>query len=108
MEGLDYHQFFNEERQPINNNNNPTISQMALNQEMKSTLSLTDTIPSVKVMGRTAIARYITSIPINNENNNMNNYDNTDRMLSYEETRVWQLINGKWKVVHLHRGPFHE
>jgi len=48
---------------------------------------------SVRVMGTSAVVTY-TRVE-------------GDKKDVFNETRVWQLIQGRWKHVHMHRSPSH-
>jgi len=52
--------------------------------------------PHVRVMGTSAVVSYVRLMQIRNA-------DGTTQSLSFDESRVWQLLQGKWRCVHFHR-----
>jgi len=54
--------------------------------------------PKVRVMGEVALVTYVRLVQYLDENS-------TPVTTHYEETRVWQLQQGRWRHVHFHRSP---
>jgi hypothetical protein len=54
--------------------------------------------PKVRVMGEVALVTYVRLVQYLDENA-------SPVTTHYEETRVWQLQEGRWRHVHFHRSP---
>ena len=54
--------------------------------------------PHIRLMGDVAVVSYIRL-------NQRVRDDNSPITTAFEETRVWQRQNGRWKHVHFHRSP---
>jgi calcium/calmodulin-dependent protein kinase (CaM kinase) II len=54
--------------------------------------------PKVRVMGEVALVTYVRLVQYLDENS-------TPVTTHFEETRVWQLQQGRWRHVHFHRSP---
>jgi calcium/calmodulin-dependent protein kinase (CaM kinase) II len=54
--------------------------------------------PRVRVMGDTAVVTYVRL-------NQRAGADGVPRESAFEETRVWQRCDGRWRHVHFHRSP---
>ena len=54
--------------------------------------------PKVRVMGEVALVTYVRLVQYLDESS-------TPVTTHYEETRVWQLQQGRWRHVHFHRSP---
>jgi ketosteroid isomerase-like protein len=54
--------------------------------------------PKVRVMGEVALVTYVRLVQYLDENS-------VPVTTHYEETRVWQLQQGRWRHVHFHRSP---
>lgn len=55
--------------------------------------------PEVRIMGKTAVVSYVRVMQLKYN-------DGTSESRTQDETRVWQLIDGAWRNVHLHRSNF--
>jgi len=54
--------------------------------------------PKVRVMGEVALVTYVRLVQYLDENS-------VPVTTHFEETRVWQLQEGRWRHVHFHRSP---
>jgi hypothetical protein len=78
MEGMEFHQFY---------------FRLGGGQRARQT---TMCAPRVRIMGDTAVLAYVRL------NQNVGP-DGSPSTTAFEETRVWQLQNGRWRHVHFHR-----
>jgi calcium/calmodulin-dependent protein kinase (CaM kinase) II len=80
VSGLDFHYFYFEVPGPAGRN--------------RTTMSN----PHVRVMGDAAVVTYVRI-------NQRARPDGSTHSSAYEETRVWQRTDGRWRHVHFHRSP---
>ena len=80
IEGMEFHHFYFE-LGPSKSPRNTTISS-----------------PHVRLMGDVAVVAYVRLVQSLNESG-------SPVTSHYEETRVWQRRQGKWRHVHFHRSP---
>ena len=80
IEGLDFHRFYFE-LGPSKGPRNTTMSS-----------------PHVRLMGDVAVVSYVRLVQSLDESG-------SPRTSHVEETRIWQLQQGKWQHVHFHRSP---
>ena len=78
VEGLQFHRFYFE-----------------LNSSAKRSSSICS--PQVRVMGDVALVNYSRLVQVSDSSGIRTN--------AFEETRVWQQIDGEWQHVHFHRSP---
>jgi UMP-CMP kinase len=86
VEGLSFHKYYFDFAPP------------ATSQDADGKIESTAQNPVVRVMGRSAVISYTRVIKTNSS-------EISTSSTSHEETRVWQLFDGVWKQVHIHRGP---
>ena len=115
IEGLQFHKFYFEN--PSLGGSPPGDSEMTPPGRGPLCRSSIEGTPSVRLMGRSAVVSYrrlISSVESSRSSGSgsgggggsgsSSESAETDRRYC-DETRVWQLIEGRWRLVHLHRGP---
>jgi UMP-CMP kinase len=80
VEGLDFHKFYFDKRAAAEGRRGPVTT--------SASTQLVASRPMVRAMGKAAVINYTRTLPSGE---------------SFEESRVWQLIDGHWRLVHFHR-----
>ena len=86
MEGLEFHKFYFDQATTVSTSSSSSNDSSRPN----ASAQLIASKPTVRTMGKSAVINFTRTLPSGEQ---------------FEETRVWQLFNGEWRMVHFHRGP---
>ena len=84
VEGLEFHKFYFDQATVHNSISSSDSSRPSASAQLIASK------PTVRSMGKSAVINFTRTIPSGEQ---------------FEETRVWQLFSGEWRMVHFHRGP---
>ena len=91
VEGLEFHKYyFDHDSSSSSSSNNNSNSKTVSSASASASAQLKASQPAVRSMGRSAVINFVRTMP-NGE--------------KFEESRIWQLSSGAWRLVHFHRGP---
>jgi UMP-CMP kinase len=92
VEGLEFHKYYFDQQSSSSSSSSGSSSKTVTSTSASASASaqLIASRPTVRSMGKSAVINFVRTMPSGER---------------FEESRVWQLSGGAWRLVHFHRGP---